>query len=89
MVKQNKQTNKQKQNKQKKNLPANAGVTGSILWLGRKWQCTPVFLSGKFHGHEAAESWIQLSMHMQLYIYMVLAHFLVNLNLSPSKNEAS
>ena len=41
-----------------KNPPANAGDArdlGSILGLGRwrrKWQVTPVFLPGKFHGQE-------------------------------------
>ena len=44
-----------------KTLPANAGDTrdvelgscwvGKILW-SRKWQPTPVFLPGKFHGQE-------------------------------------
>ena len=38
-----------------KNLPANAGGSGSNLWLRkipwrRKWQPTPVFVSGKSHG---------------------------------------
>ena len=38
-----------------KNLPPNAGDAGSDPWLGkipwrRKWQLTPVFLSGKFSG---------------------------------------
>ena len=38
-----------------KNLPANAGEPGSIPGSGgvpwrRKWQPTPVFLSGEFHG---------------------------------------
>jgi len=36
-----------------KNLPANSGDAGSIPRLGRspgKWQHTPVFLLGKFHG---------------------------------------
>ena len=38
-----------------KNPPANAGDAGSNPWGGknpwkRKWQPTPVFLPGKFHG---------------------------------------
>ena len=38
-----------------KNLPTNARDAGSIPGLGRfpwsrKWQPTPVFLPGKFHG---------------------------------------
>ena len=37
-----------------KNPPANAGDTGSDLWVrrilwSRKWQPTSIFLSGKFH----------------------------------------
>ena len=41
-----------------KNLPANAGDLGSILWVGkipwrRKWQPTPVFLPGKSHGQRS------------------------------------
>ena len=36
-----------------KNLPANAGDSSSLFWKifwRRKWQPTPVFLPGKFHG---------------------------------------
>ena len=38
-----------------KNLPANAGDAGSNSWVGkipwrRKWQPTPVFLPGEYHG---------------------------------------
>ena len=38
-----------------KNLPANVEVMGRFSWIGkipwrRKWQPTPVFLPGKFHG---------------------------------------
>ena len=38
-----------------KNPPADAGVAGFDPWVGkipwsRKWQLTPVFLPGKFHG---------------------------------------
>jgi len=40
-----------------KNPPANAGQTGDGFdpWIGkilrrRKWQPTPIFLPGKFHG---------------------------------------
>ena len=44
-----------------KNVPANTGATedaGSALELGRfpwrrKWQPTPVFLPGKFHGQRS------------------------------------
>ena len=41
-----------------KNMPANAGDTGSIPGLGRflwrrKWQPTPVFLPGEFHGQRS------------------------------------
>ena len=41
-----------------KNLSANAGDAGSIPELGRspgegKWQSTPVFLPGKFHGQRS------------------------------------
>ena len=40
-----------------KNLPANAGDVGLIPGWGkfpwrRKWQPSPVFLPGKFHGQE-------------------------------------
>ena len=36
-----------------KNLPASAGDTGlKILWR-RKWQPTPVFLPGEFHGQRS------------------------------------
>ena len=49
-----------------KNLPANAGATedaGSTLELGRfpwrkKWQPTPVFLPGKFHGQRSLVGYI-------------------------------
>ena len=61
-----------------KNPPADAGDAGDavsglvqkILW-GRKWQCSPVFLPGKFHGqrslagyttvHGDEKSWTHLS----------------------------
>ena len=38
-----------------KNLPANAGDGSLDSWVGkipwrRKWQLTPVFLPGKYHG---------------------------------------
>ena len=42
-----------------KNMPANAGDVGSIPGSGRspgegrKWQPTPVFLPGKFHGQRS------------------------------------
>ena len=41
-----------------KNLPANIGDKGFDLWFGkipwsRKWQPTPVFLPGKFHGQRS------------------------------------
>ena len=41
-----------------KNLPADAGEVGSIPELRkipwrRKWQLTPVFLPGKFHGQRS------------------------------------
>ena len=40
-----------------KNLPASEGDTGSIPGLkipwSRKWQPTPVFLSGKVHGQRS------------------------------------
>ena len=45
-----------------KNLPASAGDSGSILvyplfpWR-RKWQPSPVFLSGKFHGQRSLVSY--------------------------------
>ena len=51
---------------------------GKILWI-RKWQPTPVFLPGKFHGqrrlagytvHGVAKSQTQLSTHTLLYYYM-------------------
>ena len=38
-----------------KNLPVNAGdarYTGSIPWR-RKWQPTPIFLPGRFHGQRS------------------------------------
>ena len=40
------------------NLPANAGVVGSIPGVGkipwkRKWQPTPAFLPGKYHGQRS------------------------------------
>ena len=37
-----------------KNLPANAGDTedSSLIPWSKKWQPTPVFLSGKFHGQK-------------------------------------
>ena len=40
-----------------KNLPANAGDT-DLIWVWniawrRKWQPTPVFLTGKFHGERS------------------------------------
>ena len=47
--------------KKKKNLPANAGsirdaalipFVGKIPW-SRKWQPTPVFLPGEFHGQRS------------------------------------
>ena len=42
-----------------KNLPANAGDTGLILWSGRrrKWQPTPVFLPEKSHGQRSLEGY--------------------------------
>ena len=45
-----------------KNMPANAGDTGSIPGLGRflwrrKWQPTPVFLPGEFHGQRSLVSY--------------------------------
>ena len=41
-----------------KNLPANAGDTDSIPWIGiipwrRKWKLTPVILPGKSHGQRS------------------------------------
>jgi len=41
-----------------KNLPADAGDVGSVPGLGktpwrRKWQPTPVFLPGEFHGQRS------------------------------------
>ena len=44
-----------------KNIPPSAGDTedeDSVPWLGRspwssKWQLTPVFLPGKFHGQRS------------------------------------
>ena len=58
-----------------KNPPANAGATGEscvekIPWR-RKWQPTPVFWLGKFHGQRnlagyslgVKKSWTQLSTH--------------------------
>ena len=44
-----------------KNLPANAGYTGDAGLIpgsgrpqwGRKWQSTPVFLPGEFHGQRS------------------------------------
>ena len=36
-----------------KHPSANAGDTGSIPGLGRKWQVTPVFLPGKSHGQRS------------------------------------
>ena len=40
-----------------KNLPASAGDASSMLGqedpLGRKWQSTPEFLSGKCHGQRS------------------------------------
>ena len=32
---------------------------GKILWK-RKWQCIPVFLSGKFHGQKSLEGYSPL-----------------------------
>ena len=48
-----------------KNPPANAGDTGSIPGSGRfpwrrKWQPTPVFLLGKFHGQRSLEGYKEL-----------------------------
>ena len=44
-----------------KNLHANAGDVGSIPGredpLDRKWQSTPVFLTGKFHGQRSLASY--------------------------------
>ena len=49
-----------KKNKNKKNPPANAGNKrhGFNSWVreipwSRKWQPTPVFLTGKFHGQRS------------------------------------
>ena len=56
----------------KTNLPAKEGDEGSIPGLGRspgkrKWQPTPVFLTGKSHGqrslvgyivHRVAKNWV-------------------------------
>ena len=45
-----------------KNLPANTGHTGDLdsipglrgkIFWNRKWQPTPVFLPGKFHGQRS------------------------------------
>ena len=36
-----------------KNLPANAGATGSKISWRKKWQPTAVFLPGKFHGQRS------------------------------------
>ena len=44
-----------------KNLPANAGDAGGCgfePWVGKiprrmKWQCTPIFLPGNFHGQRS------------------------------------
>jgi len=45
-----------------KNLPANAGDAGLISGSGRflwrrKWQPTPIFLCGKFHGQKSLEGY--------------------------------
>ena len=47
-----------------KNLPANAGDTrgGFDPWVGKvpwswKWQPTPVFLPGEFHGQRSLENY--------------------------------
>ena len=39
-----------------KNPPANAGSVGKIPWR-RKWQPTPVFLTGKSHGQRSLVSY--------------------------------
>ena len=67
-----------------KNLPANTGDTrdwfdpwvGKIPW-SRKWQPTPVFLPGKFHGQRRLESYSpqghkQLDTTEQLITHTVL-----------------
>ena len=48
-----------------KNLPANAGDArnvSSIFWVGkipwRKWQPTPIFLPGKYHGQRSPAGYI-------------------------------
>ena len=46
-----------------KNLPPNAGYTGFDPWVRkipwrRKWQPTPVFLPGEFHGQRSLVSYI-------------------------------
>ena len=60
-----------------KNLPANAGDLGSIPELGRspwrrKWQLTPVFLPGEFHGQRSladfspwGQKWVRHSLVTQ------------------------
>ena len=48
-----------------KNTSANAGDTSSVPWVRkkirwrRKWQPTPVFLPGRFHGQRNLVSYIQ------------------------------
>ena len=47
-----------------KNLPASVGdmssIPGSKIPWRRKWQPTPVFLPGKFHGQRSLVGYIQL-----------------------------
>ena len=46
-----------------KNSPANAGDSGSIPGLerssGKKWQPSPVLLTGKYHGQRSLASYSQ------------------------------
>ena len=57
-----------------KNSPANAGDVGDNKfhsWVGkipcrRKWQPTPVFLPGKFHGPWSGKE-LDMSEHTQLF----------------------
>ena len=65
-----------------KNLPANAG-DARVPWR-RKWQPTPAFLPGKFHGQSigAAKSWTRLSTctrtHTHTHRFWVLQWMVLN-----------
>ena len=75
-----------------KEFICSAGDVGSIRGLGRfpwkrKWQPTPVFLSGKFHGRgpwwasvcRVAKGWTWLSMHaLKYYTVGLVAYFIYN-----------